>query len=103
MPQALAPVAMAFCKCGMTVVQGPYIQVSFNVQVRIYIWMIIQKFFLFVLHDLVCHSGSLLNGVRVHIGTRLFLFSRRMIGSLFSMLKSAAVLAIEPHYYNYTF
>ena len=41
------------------------------------------------------------NGVHVYIDTRLFLFS--MTGSLFSVLKSAVVLAIEPRYYNYTF
>ena len=41
------------------------------------------------------------NGVHVYIDTRLFLFS--MTGSLLSVLKSAAVLAIEPHSYSYTF
>ena len=41
------------------------------------------------------------NGVHVYIDTTLFLFS--MTGSLFSVLKSAAVLAFEPHYYSYTF
>lgn len=40
-------------------------------------------------------------GVHVYIDTTLFLFS--MTGSLFSVLKSAAVLATEPHYYSYTF
>ena len=41
------------------------------------------------------------NGIQVYINTRLFLFS--MAGSLLSVLKSAAVLVVEPHHYHYSF
>lgn len=40
------------------------------------------------------------NGIHVYINTRLFLFS--MTGSLLSVLKSAAVLATEPHHYRHS-
>lgn len=45
--------------------------------------------------------GSDPNGIHVYVDTWLIPFS--MAGPLLSVLKTAAVLAIEPHHYSYTF